>query len=107
MTVKVLRGLSAVPLALALALLPGIGPQIAFACSCAALDDPVAEAAVDPGSVIFAGVAQPPGPRGDVPITLTRWFKGPTPAMPVVLLDGSGFEDPMGGSCGTNAPTPG
>ena len=107
MRVSILRGLAAVPLALALALLPGVGPQVAFACSCVAFDDPVAEAAADPTSVVFAGVAQPPGPGGDVPITLTRWFKGPPPAAPVVLLDGSGFIDPMGGSCGTHAPTPG
>jgi hypothetical protein len=99
--------LAAVPLALALALFPGVEPQMVFACSCVAFDDPVVEAATDPASVVFAGVAQPPGPGGDVPVTLTRWFKGARPAAPVVLLDGSGFIDPMGGSCGTHAPRPG
>jgi hypothetical protein len=107
MKVTLVRALVATPLALALALLPGVGPQIAVACSCAASDDPVRDAAADPNTVIFAGVAQPPGVRGDVPITLTRWFKGPPPAVPVVLLDGAGFLDPNGGMCGTHAPTPG
>ncbi len=105
MRAVLVRRLAAIPLALALALFPGVGPQMAFACSCAMLEDPVGEAAADPGTVVFAGVAQPPGPNGDVPVTVTRWFKGSPPATPVVLLDGAGFIDPMGGSCGTHAPT--
>jgi hypothetical protein len=107
MRVTVVRGLAAVPLALALALLPGVAPGIALACSCVGFDDPVAETAADPMTVVFTGVAEIPRPDGNVPIQLTRWFKGAAPATPVVLLDGQGFQDPMGGSCGTHAPPPG
>ena len=105
MRLIVVRRLAAIPLALAFALLPGVGPQIAFACSCAMPEDPVGDAAADPRLVVFAGIREPGARGGDVPITLTRWFKGPRPAAPVVLLDAAGFIDPMGGSCGTHAPT--
>ena len=106
MRLRTVRAFAAIAFALALAALPGVRPQIAFACSCVAFDDPIREAAADETTAVFAGIAQPPGARGDVPIVLTRWFKG-TPPAAVVLLDGAGFVDPFGGMCGTAAPTPG
>ena len=106
MRVRILRALAALGLAIGLVLLPGTRPQIAVACSCAGSEDPIGDAAADPDAAVFAGIAQLPERGGDVPIVLTRWFKGPAPT-PVVALDGSWFDDPSGASCGTAAPTPG
>jgi hypothetical protein len=97
------RRSAAALLALALWLVPGPSPAIVMACSC--LGRSMQAAAADPELVVFTGIAQPPG-VGGVPVVLTRWFKG-QPHERVVTLDGRGFVDPNGGSCGTNAPLPG
>jgi hypothetical protein len=74
------------------------------ACSCAMDPDPIAAAAAEPGTSIFTGTMLAATPEG-TPVQLTRWFGGPVP-QPVVWLDNAGFEDPMGGSCGVNRPSP-
>ncbi len=100
-----ITGIAAIPMAIALLLLPGPRPPTAFACSCMFEEHPVRAAAAEPGTAVFTGIPQPQGPRG-VDVLVTRWFTG-APAASTVLLDPAGFEDPMGGSCGVNAPTPG
>lgn len=77
----------------------------AAACSCAMLDDPMAEALKEPRTAVFTGLVGMPTPEG-VPVAVSRWFKASPPG-PVVLLDSRSFEDPMGGSCGTNRPPAG
>jgi hypothetical protein len=77
----------------------------AMACSCAMFENPMAGAAKEPRGAVFSGVVGVPTPEG-VPVGLTRWFKGSPPAA-VVMLDSRGFDDPMGGSCGTNRPPAG
>jgi hypothetical protein len=74
----------------------------AIACSCAMDPDPIGAAAQDPQQAVFTGVVQAPAAQG-TPVVLTRWFRDPMP-QPVVWLDNAGFEDPMGGSCGTTRP---
>ena len=93
-------------LAFSLALLvrPVEVPPVA-ACSCMMPSDRMADAAREPRTAVFSGLVGVPTPEG-VPVGLTRWFKGSPPAA-VVLLDGRGFEDPMGGMCGTNQPPTG
>ena len=73
-----------------------------IACSCAMDPDPIGAAAQDPQQAVFSGVVQPPTAAG-TPVVLTRWFGAPAP-QPVVWLDNAGFEDPMGGMCGTTRP---
>lgn len=73
-----------------------------FACSCAMDPDPIGTAAADPQQAVFTGVVQPPTAAG-TPVVLTRWFGAPAPQQ-VVWLDNAGFEDPMGGMCGTTRP---
>jgi hypothetical protein len=77
-------------------------PRPVAACSCAIPVDPMRETAAAPEIAVFTGVIQPAEPMA-VPVLVTRWFKGPAPAR-VVGLDPQGFEDPMGGSCGTHQP---
>lgn len=77
----------------------------AAACSCAMPGDPMADAAKEPRTAVFTGVVGVPTPDG-VPVGVTRWFKASPPGA-VVLLDSRGFEDPMGGACGTNQPPTG
>lgn len=60
------------------------------------------ETAQAPDVAVFTGVIQRAEPMA-VPVLVTRWFKGPAPAR-LVGLDPQGFEDPMGGSCGTHQP---
>ena len=74
----------------------------AVACSCLMSGDAMADAAKEPRTAVFTGIVGVPTPEG-VPVGLTRWFKGSPPAA-VVLLDSRGFEDPMGGMCGTHRP---
>ena len=93
-----------VPLALALLVAPGVTPPV-LACSCGVSEAPMRDAATQPDSTVFTGVAGPAEPIG-VTIRITRWFHG-TPPGPVLTLDGRGFIDPNGGSCGTNAPPAG
>lgn len=81
-------------------------PTPVAACSCFVPEQPMREAAADPQAVVFTGVAGPLGPDG-VAVQLTRWFQGDQPPLGVAVLDPAGFEDPMGGSCGTNPPDPG
>ena len=80
-----------------------VAPTVA--CSCAMDPDPIGAAAGDPRQAVFSGVVQPPTADG-TPVVLTRWF-GATAPQPVVWLDNAGFEDPMGGMCGTNRPPAG
>jgi hypothetical protein len=75
------------------------------ACSCAMPGDPMADAAKEPRAAVFTGMVGLPIADG-VPVAVSRWFKAAPPG-PVVLLDSRGFEDPMGGMCGTNRPPAG
>jgi hypothetical protein len=77
-------------------------PRPTAACSCMVPVDPMRETAAAPDVAVFTGVIQRAEPMA-VPVLVTRWFKGPSPAR-VVGLDPQGFEDPMGGSCGTHQP---
>jgi hypothetical protein len=79
-------------------------PPITVACSCAMLEAPMRAVAGDVSVSVFTGVAGPSQAAG-VPIRLTRWFQGAAPPSGVAVLDPAGFLDPMGGSCGTAAPT--
>jgi len=90
-------------LALSLGLLVRpVAVSTTVACSCAMDPDPIGAAAEDPQQAVFTGVVQAPTGAG-TPVVLTRWFEEPA-APPVVWLDNAGFEDPMGGMCGTNRP---
>jgi hypothetical protein len=60
------------------------------------------DAAANPAAAVFTGIAGPREPVG-VQIRVTRWFHGPLTGS-VVTLDGQGFNDPDGASCGTEAP---
>ena len=57
-----------------------------------------------PRTAIFTGTMLAATPEG-TPVQLTRWFRGPMP-QPVIWLDNAGFEDPTGGMCGANRPSP-
>ena len=92
-----------VALSLALLVRPVAVAPVA-ACSCAMDPDPIGLAAADPLQDVFTGVVQPPTAAG-TPVALTRWFGGPAP-QPAVWLDNAGFEDPLGGMCGTTRPPP-
>lgn len=94
---------------LAIALVTSVrvtNPDVAVACSCAMVERPMAEAATDPTTSVFTGVAGPLVGAG-VAVQLTRWFHGVPPPSGVAVLDPAGFQDPMGGMCGTNPPTAG
>jgi hypothetical protein len=81
-------------------------PPITVACSCAMLEAPMQAAAGDASVSVFTGIAGPLEAAG-VQIKITRWFQGAVPPSGIAVLDPAGFQDPMGGSCGTNAPTQG
>ncbi len=83
-----------------------VAPPPTVACSCAMFDEPMKTARADPSVSVFTGTAGPPGQAG-VPVRLTRWFQGAIPPSGVAVLDPQGFEDPMGGMCGTHAPISG
>jgi hypothetical protein len=78
-------------------------PPITVACSCAMLEAPMEAAAGDASVSVFTGIAGPSQAAG-VQVRITRWFQGAVPPSGIAVLDPAGFIDPMGGSCGTNAP---
>ena len=102
---RLLASLLAVPLALALTVAPGPSPSLVLACSCGMSERPMEEAAANPDAAVFTGIAGPREPIG-VQIRVTRWFHGPLTGS-IVTLDGQGFNDPNGASCGTEAPAAG
>lgn len=98
--------ITAVTLVLVLGLLAVALPRSTMACSCAMSEQPMHDAAADGGASVFAGIAGPLEPIG-VGVQITRWFQGAMPPNGIAVLDPRGFQDPMGGSCGTHAPGPG
>lgn len=94
---------SVATMTLGMALVMFAAPPPTVACSCAMPDQPMRAASTDPSISVFTGIAGPLGQAG-MPVRLTRWFQGAPPPSGVAVLDPAGFEDPMGGSCGTTAP---
>lgn len=92
-----------VALVLVIGLLAVAFPRPAMACSCFMSEQPMRDAAADGGLSVFTGVAGPLEPIG-VAVRITRWFRGDVPPNGIAVLDPVGFQDPMGGMCGTNAP---
>lgn len=92
-----------VALVLVIGLLAVAFPRSTMACSCLMVEQPMRAAAAQGGLSVFTGIAGPLEPIG-VAVRITRWFRGDPPPNGVAVLDPAGFEDPMGGMCGTNAP---
>jgi hypothetical protein len=91
---------------LGLAVVSLAAPPPTVACSCMQSFQPMLEAKADPTLSVFTGTAGANEAAG-VAVRLTRWFRGAIPPSGVAVLDPAGFVDPMGGMCGTNAPTTG
>ena len=83
-----------------------VAPPPTVACSCMQSFQPMLEAKADPTLSVFTGTAGANEAQG-VAVRLTRWFRGAIPPSGVAVLDPAGFVDPMGGMCGTTAPTNG
>lgn len=92
-----------VTFAMVIGLLSVAFPRPTMACSCAMVEQPMRAAAADGGASVFTGIAGPLEPIG-VAVRIARWFQGAVPPNGIAVLDPAGFEDPMGGMCGTRAP---
>ena len=76
-------------------------PPTVKACSCVTPDVALESAGRDPGSSVFTATA---GPRlgNDIPVAITRWFKGIPPAGAAVIRG----QDPLD-MCGPTSPPAG
>lgn len=103
---RVRHPVTVVAFALIIGLFAVAFPRPTMACSCAMVEQPMRAAAAEGGASVFTGIAGRLEPIG-VAVRITRWFQGAVPPNGIAVLDPRGFQDPMGGSCGTHAPGPG